>query len=116
MEQVMKVLDCDDRKALPTLCLHAWHSLEDIGRGSLSQDTKANYLLGGWPNKANHKIEIKKEEASEIITERDIIVASNATQLIGNKGNNKEKVTKQRNRTLSICKKSYKKWFMTADK
>ena len=37
MERVMKVLDCDDKKALQALCLEAWHSLDDIERGSLSQ-------------------------------------------------------------------------------
>ena len=57
----MKVLDCDDKKALPALCLEAWHILEDVERGSLSQETNANYLLGRWFNKSKHKIESKKE-------------------------------------------------------
>ena len=45
IERFMKVLDCDDKKALPALCLEAWHSLEDVERGSLSQDAKAISLL-----------------------------------------------------------------------
>ena len=94
MEQVMKVLDCDDKKALPALCLEAWHSLEDIERGSLSQDAKENPLLGRWFNEAKHKIESKKEDTSEIMIEKHRIVACNATQLINDEDNNKEEVTK----------------------
>ena len=90
--------------------------MEDIERGSLSQDTKANSLLGRWFNKAKLKIESKKEEASELKIERDGIVACNATQLINDKGNKKEEVTKQRYRMLFVYAKSYRKWFMTADK
>ena len=79
MERVLKVLDCDDKKAFPALCLEAWHSLDDIERGSLSQKTKANSLLGCWFNKVMHEIESKKEEASETIVERHRIVVCNAT-------------------------------------
>ena len=77
MERVMKVLDCDEKKALQELCLEAWHSLEDVERGSLSQETKGNSLLGRWFNKAKYEIEIKKEEASEMMIERDRKFACN---------------------------------------
>ena len=60
----MKVLDFGDKKALPALFLETWHSLEDVERGSLSQDTKEIFLLGRWFNKSKHKIESKKEETS----------------------------------------------------
>ena len=52
MERDMKVLDCDDKKNVPASYLEVWHRLEDIERGSLSQDPNVNYLLGRWFKKS----------------------------------------------------------------
>ena len=60
MNSFLNVLHCTDKNNLPFLCIEAWQSLENVERGSLSQETKANSLLGRWFSKAKKEIEIKR--------------------------------------------------------
>ena len=112
----MKVLYCNDNKALQALCLQVLYSLENIKRGSLSKETKVNSLLGYQLNKTKYEIKSKKEAVSEIIIERDRIVMCNAIQLISNNDDKKEEIAKQRYRILATYVKVYSKQYVTANK
>ena len=65
MNSFLDILHCTDKNNLPFLCIEVWQSLENIKRGFLSQETKANSLLGRWFSKP--KIEIKTKKLNPMI-------------------------------------------------
>ena len=73
-------------------------------------------MLRRWFNKAKQEEKIEKIETQEALIERDGIAVCAETQLINNKGDEKEDATKQRYRMLAVHAKTCNKWFMMADK
>lgn len=64
MDTVIKVLSCEKQSNLPTSALESTRLLDDIERGSISLDMKANSLLGRWFKKDEIKI-LKVEEEND---------------------------------------------------
>jgi len=64
MDTVIKVLSCEKQSNLPTSALESTRLLDDIERGSISLDMKANSLLGRWFKKDEIKT-LKVEEEND---------------------------------------------------
>ena len=116
MNSFLNVIHCTDRNNLPFLCIETWKYLENIERGSLSQETKANSLNGRWFSKAKTEFKTKNIESDDIFIERDRIIICNATQFSTDADEKKKIVGKQMHRVLAVFTKAQNKWFMTADK
>ena len=75
----LNVLYYTDKNNSRFLCIEVWQSLENIKRGSLLQETKANSLLGHQFSKSKKEIKTKKIESNNILIERDHIIVYKAT-------------------------------------
>ena len=107
MSAFLNVLHCTNKKNLPTLCLEVWQYLDNVKRGSLSQDTKANSLLGRWFGKTKKELKSEDEICKEALIERDRIIACSATKFVMDEDIKREITSKQLFRVLAVHAKSY---------
>jgi len=122
MENTMNILACTDINQLANISINAMKSLENLERGSLSDDTKAKSLQGRWFSKSEPIMEKdvlilidtkSKEKKDDIFIERNRLITC-MTKITSMEGSKKiVKQVEKKYRVLVIYTKQCNKWFMT---